>query len=268
MEKKNRNVVVFDSGIGGLNLLYECAYRVRGVDYYYVSDSKHMPYGNRDREEILSLTLKALAVVDALNPIALVLACNTVTANCIKSLRAKYAFPVIGVQPAIKSVSSLSDNCLILATNATVESQEFNSLIGRYGATNCIVKGCDNLAKYVEDNVLNLPDVLPQGLLPDVKPDCVVLGCTHYTYISNQISQYYNCPVIDGTGATADHFAKIIGTVGHQTPLLGKIVHFGRNTVNITFLGADNDRNSQIFKIIIKNKCFRGSNNFIKFKKN
>lgn len=260
--------MVFDSGIGGLNLLYECALRVKGVDFYYVSDSRHMPYGNRKREEILALTLKALEVVDTLKPVALVLACNTVTANCIKSLRAKYPFPVIGVQPAIKSVFSLSDNCLILATNATVESREFNRLIDRYGATNCVVRGCDNLAKYVEDNVLNLPTSIPEGLLPDVQADYVVLGCTHYSYISHQISQYYNCPVIDGIGATADHFAKIVGTGDHLAPLLGKNVHFGKNKVNITFLGVDSERNSQIFKIIIKNKCFRVSNNFINIKKN
>lgn len=267
MEKKNKKVVVFDSGIGGLNLLYECVKRVRGVDYYYVSDSEHMPYGNRDREEILSLTLNALKVVDELNPAALILACNTVTANCIDVLRARYFFPVVGVQPAIKNVSALSDNCLILATKATVKSIEFNKLVGRYGGTNCIIKGCDRLAKYVEDNVLNLPDVIPDGLLPDLKADCVVLGCTHYSFISSQISRHYSCPVIDGTGATADHFSKIIGTVGHFSPLLGKIGHFANKTANITFIGRDYERNSQIFKIIIKNKCSIVSQSFIKIKK-
>lgn len=254
MEKKKRSVVVFDSGIGGLNLLYECAVRVTDVNYFYVSDSKHMPYGNKSREEILQLTLSALKVVDGLKPVALVLACNTVTANCIERLRARYSFPVIGVQPAVKSVSSLFDNCLILATNATVKSDEFNRLINGYGATNCVVKGCDSLAKYVEDNIFNLPKTLPDGLLPDVKADCVVLGCTHYSFIARQISQFYGCPVIDGTGGTADHFAKIVGTNNHLSPLLRKKSHFGIKMANITFLGDDNEKNSQIFKVIIKNK--------------
>ncbi|MGN1104606.1 MAG: glutamate racemase [Candidatus Coproplasma sp.] len=264
---KKRKVVVFDSGIGGLNLLYECARRVRGADYYYVSDSEHMPYGNKEKEEILALTLNALKVVDDLKPDALILACNTVTANCIEVLRARYPFPVIGVQPAIKNVSALCDNCLILATNATVKSFEFNKLVDRYGGTNCIVKGCDKLAKYVEDNILNLPDTIPAELLPDVKADCVVLGCTHYTYLADRISAYYSCPVIDGTGATADHFSKILGTVGHFSPLLGTVGHFANKKVNITFIGPDFERNSQIFKIIIKNKCSNVSQSFIKIKK-
>ncbi|MGN0812850.1 MAG: glutamate racemase [Candidatus Coproplasma sp.] len=267
MEIKKRNVVVFDSGIGGLNLLYECALRVRWVDYYYVSDSEHMPYGNRSREEILTLTLNALKAAEKLNPAALVLACNTVTANCIDVLRARYAFPVIGVQPAIKSVSALCDNCLILATNATVNSEEFKKLLYKYNKVNVNVKGCDGLAKYVEENIFNFPDTIPQGLLPDVKVDCVVLGCTHYSFISSQISAYYACPVMDGIGATADHFAKILGIDDHLTPLLGKNRHFSSKTVNITFLGADNEKNSQIFRTIIKNKRLNMSDNFIKIKK-
>lgn len=267
MVSKKANVVVFDSGIGGLNLLYECALRVRDVDYYYISDSRNMPYGNRGRDEITSLTLNALSVIEKLHPIAVVIACNTVTANCIDVLRMKYPFPIIGVQPAIKSVSSLCDNCLILATNATVKSEEFNNLIARYKGTNCFIEGCDNLAKYVEDNIFNLPDSIPDGLLPDVEPDCVVLGCTHYSFISRQISSHYGCPVIDGIGATADHFAKIIGIIDHSTPLLGKIGHFTSNSVNITFLGQDNEKNSQLFETILKNKHLNTSNSFIKIKK-
>ncbi|MGN0823996.1 MAG: glutamate racemase [Candidatus Coproplasma sp.] len=266
MVGKRKSVVVFDSGIGGLNLLYECALRVRDVDYYYVSDSYNMPYGNRNRDEILSLTLNALKVVDKLNPIALILACNTVTANCIKSLRARYSFPVIGVQPAIKSVMGISDNCLILATNATVKSPEFNRLLKIYNMPCACAKGCDELAKYVEDNIVNLPDNLPEELLPDVKADCVVLGCTHYAFVKRQIAAKYKCAVIDGIGGTADHFAKILGTDDHLTPLLGKNSHFHNKTVNLTFLGGDFEKNSQIFKSIYINNCLKMSNNYIKFK--
>lgn len=267
MVKKKRNVVVFDSGIGGLNLLYECAVRVREVDYYYVSDSANMPYGNRSREEILALTLNALKSAEALNPVALVLACNTVTANCIESLRARYAFPVIGVQPAIKSVAGLTDNCLILATNATVKSDEFNRLLSKYDLSNVSVRGCDDLAKYIEDNVFNLPKLLPDGLLPDVEADCVVLGCTHYAFVKSQIAAKYGCSVIDGIGGTADHYAKILGTVDHLTPFLGEISHSNKKAVNITFLGDDFEKNSQIFRNIYKNNCLKLSDNFINLKK-
>ncbi|MGN1061075.1 MAG: glutamate racemase [Candidatus Coproplasma sp.] len=266
MATRRKCVVVFDSGIGGLNLLYECACRVRDVDYYYVSDSANMPYGNRGREEILSLTLNALKAAEELKPVALVLACNTVTANCISNLRERYSFPVIGVQPAIKSVAGASDNYLILATNATVNSPEFNGLLYKYNASHACVRGCDGLAKYIEDNVFNLPEKLPDGLLPDVKADCVVLGCTHYAFVKKQIESHYGCGVIDGIGGTADHFAKILGTVDHSAPLLGKIRHFGNKVVNITFLGGDFEKNSQIFTKTYINNCLKMSNNFIKFK--
>lgn len=267
MVKQLRRVVVFDSGIGGLNLLCQCIRRVPDADYYYVSDSANMPYGNKSREEILSLTLNALKVVEDIKPCALVLACNTVTANCITTLRQKYTFPIIGVQPAIKSAVLSSDSCLILATNATVNSPEFKKLINIYNMSGACAIGCDGLAKFVEENVFKLPASIPDGLLPEVYADCVVLGCTHYTFVKRQIERKYGCGVIDGIEATADHFCKILGTVDHFAPRIGKNRHFGLKTVNLTFVGGNCERNSQVVKQIIINNRFNMSNIFIKIKK-
>ncbi len=256
MVKRKRSVVVFDSGIGGLNLLYECASRVKDADYYYVSDSGNMPYGNKSKQEILSLTLNALKVVEEVELSALVIACNTVTANCITELRAKYSCPVIGVQPAIKCAVQLSDNCLVLATNATVNSTAFKKLLNIYKMSGACAIGCDELARYVEDNIFNLPTVIPEGLLPKAQTDCVVLGCTHYAFIKRQISAKYGCQVIDGIGGTADHFAKILGINIHFAPHAGTVIHLGAKKPKIAFLGGNSEKNSQIFEQIYKNKRF------------
>ncbi len=252
MEKRSRCAVVFDSGIGGLNLLYECAKRVSGIKYYYVSDGGNVPYGNRSREEILALTLKALDGIENLKPSALVIACNTVTANCISHLRLRFNFPVVGIQPAVKQAAQTGGRCLVLATKATVASPSFMHLLKSTENLDALAVGCAGLAEYVEDNIFNLPDELPEGLLPDEKVDCVVLGCTHYTFVKRQIADKYACPVLDGTGATADHFAKIVGTVDHFAPLLGKLDHFGEKRLNMTFLGVNSEKNAQIFNHIIK----------------
>ncbi|MDE7083895.1 MAG: glutamate racemase, partial [Clostridia bacterium] len=78
MEKRSSgrstSVVVFDSGIGGLNLLCACAASVPCAQYYYISDGAHVPYGNRPPEEILRLTLAALDGINDLKPSALVVA--------------------------------------------------------------------------------------------------------------------------------------------------------------------------------------------------
>lgn len=259
-----RRVVVFDSGIGGLNVLYGCVCRVPSINYYYISDSGNVPYGNKTKEEITQLTLNALKVVDEIKPSALVVACNTVTANCIELLRSKYSFPVIGVQPAIKTALKTHDDCLILATASTVQSEAFSELMLKYGNAHVRACACVGLADYIENNVLNLPNELPDGLLPEANPSCVVLGCTHYSFAKEQIAAKYGCVVEDGVGPVCDHFAKMLGTVSHFLPPLGKIDHLGEKMSNITFLGSNSGKNSQIFKSLNKNKCSKMLNLIIK----
>lgn len=252
MEKRSRCAVVFDSGIGGLNLLSECSKRIRGIRYYYISDGDNMPYGNKSGEEILALTLKALEGIGELKPLALVIACNTVTANCIGELRARLPYPVVGIQPAVKQAAEFGGKCLVLATNATVASRSFIGLVRATKNLEAEVVGCRGLAEYIDKNIFNLTGELPEELLPDAAPDCVVLGCTHYTFVKKQIGEKYGCPVFDGTGATADHFAKIVGKNNHFAPLLGKNDRFDLKQANITFLGKNFERNSQIFNQFFK----------------
>lgn len=252
LKGERRCAVVFDSGIGGMNLLHACAIRVPDIDYYYVSDSENVPYGNREREEIYSLTVNALKAVEGLNPSALVIGCNTVTAACIKELREKYPFPVVGIQPAIKQAALCGGKCLVLATNTTVASAAFNSLLARYQNSEISAVGCGELAAFIEKNILSLPYTLPEGLLPEATVDCVVLGCTHYSFVKEQIKRKYKCPILDGTGATADRFAKILGIVDHQAPLLGIAEHFRFKRGNIVFVDNNKCNYKQIYKNLFK----------------
>lgn len=250
--KFDRNVVVFDSGIGGLNLLYECVVRVPDLNYYYISDNANVPYGNKSAEEVFRLTRESLKDIERLNPAALVVACNTVTALCIDRLRASYGFPVFGIQPAIKQAANHGGRCLILATEATVRSASFKNLVARFGNQQTSVHACKTLAAYIEENVLNLPDELPANLLPPKCADSVVLGCTHYSYIKKQIERRYKCPVYDGMAGTADHFAQILGMNDHRQSFLGVADHLANFKLNLTFLSGNTNRNRLIFDNILK----------------
>lgn len=248
------NVVVFDSGIGGLKLLYECVKKVPAAHYYFISDNKNVPYGNRPSEEVYRLTLKALKGIERLSPLALVVACNTVTANCIDKLRKKYSFPVIGIQPAVKQAAVVGGTCLVLATQATVKSQSFTKLVSRFPNLNAKIIGCKQLADYVEQNILNLPENLPESLLPRFSCDSVVLGCTHYAFVRRQIERVYRCPVFDGFAGTANHFAEIVGMSDHFKDFLGIFDHQEDVLSKVTFYRGDNAKNLQIFnKILSKN---------------
>lgn len=257
MEKQSagqtKSVVVFDSGIGGLNLLCACAARVPHAHYYYISDNENVPYGNRPPEEITRLTLSALEGVEELSPAALVVACNTVTANCIDDLRRKFSFPVVGIQPAVKPAAARGGRCLVLATNATVNSAAFLNLVKRYAPADTTAVGCESLAAYVEQNVLSLPEELPEELLPDVEADSVVLGCTHYTFVKRQIEARYKCPVFDGTEGTAAHFSEIMGTTDHSYTKNGDFRPPTEKQLKITYKCRNCDRYAQIVKCLFSN---------------
>ena len=237
----NPLVCFFDSGIGGLTLLAQCVKKLPRVNFTYFADNYRMPYGNLTREQILSYVDEIFQKIQKLEPAAAVVACNTVTAQCIEWLRNKYAFKIIGIQPAVKPAVSANKRCLVLATPATVESSALKELIKKTGG-NVTVKACPELAEYVEKEIFvcSVKDVT--NLLPSVKTDSVVLGCTHYSFIKDVIKEFYNCPVFDGNEGTANHLCEILGICDHLTPRAQKI----------TFSGGDVTKNRAVFNTLLK----------------
>ena len=133
----NGYIVFFDSGVGGLTLLAECARRFPGEDYLYYGDNANAPYGGRSGEEILSLVRAAFGGICAAFPVrAAVISCNTATAVCIDALRAELPFPVVGVEPALRPAVRFAagGEVLLLATRATLGSTRVGRLIASCGS--------------------------------------------------------------------------------------------------------------------------------------
>lgn len=242
MEKVlNPTVCFFDSGIGGLCLLYECVRKLPDVDFTYFADNANVPYGALDKKTLIAKTDNIFSQIEKLNPQAAVVACNTVTANCIEFLRNKYNFEIIGIQPAIKPAAEVGGRCLVLATPSTAKSNALLNLLNKFGKNNTEIYANGRLASYIEEKIdnLNYNDVV--RLLPDKKYQSVVLGCTHYVYIKDIVEKFYNCPVFDG----------IEGTANHLCEKLGKTDHRGARRQKITFVGGYEDKNRMIFRRLI-----------------
>lgn len=255
--KDNIAVAFFDSGIGGLNLLKECASALPQATFYYLADNYNVPYGSKSKEEMLALVKSKLSLLSDVELSAAVVACNTVTANCIEELRAEYSFPIIGIQPAIKPAAEYGGKCLVLATCATVNSRSFKDLLasveGKYD-TRFSVHPCEGLADYIENNLFNIDEEKIKDLLPKAEVDSVVLGCTHYAYIKDIIKEIYNCRIFDGISGTTAHLLKIIGIGAHICARNGIDDHIALKKSNITFLGGDFNKNAQIYACISKSK--------------
>ena len=94
-------VCLFDSGVGGLSVLFKCREILPSRKFIYYGDNVRAPYGNLPPEAICGYVSEAAEELAGYFPPALVLACNTAEACCGESLRKKYPFPVLGACPPV-----------------------------------------------------------------------------------------------------------------------------------------------------------------------
>ena len=228
MGEKGKVVGVYDSGIGGMTLLAECRRLLPQQNFYYLGDNANAPYGGKTKAELLTLARRAFDYFLYLHVSAVVVACNTVTTECIEELRAEYPFPVIGAEPALRSAIDCK-KLLVLATEATLRSEEFRRLKAeRKGETVCFAP--QKLVPEIERNAPFLEKIGIADHLPKISCDGVVLGCTHYVYLKKTISEFYNAPCFDGNEGTAKQLKKVLFS--------SKINYVeGAKNGNLTFLG-------------------------------
>lgn len=248
--QNNLKVVIFDSGIGGLNVLKSCLQKYPALHCIYAADNARVPYGNRSREEVFALTSRVLDGAMSHSPAAIVVACNTVTAECITVLRRRYPVPVVGMQPAVKPAARVGGRCLVLATKATASSDNFKKLVND-NFPSATVFASSKLAEYVEKNIYNLPQTLPEELLPTGYFDSLVLGCTHYIFVSQQLKKRYLCRIFDGVDGTVTRLGKILGIADHQAGFSGISDHCEDIIGRVCFFNGDIDRNRQVLMSIL-----------------
>ncbi len=251
----SRPVCFFDSGIGGLNLLCECAVKLPATNFIYFADNYNVPYGSFSQEKLLSTADAFFCKMREYYPSAAVIACNTVTAQCADYLRAKYNFPIIGIQPAVKPAAISAKNCVVLATPATVSSKSLNELIARCGNGVTGAVACPDLAGYIEKNVFCLDESELNGYLPEIDADAVVLGCTHYSFIKEIIRARYRCAVYDGVEGTAQRLVSILEKNGEinkrdLNEAEKSTVNLSENNRKIRFIGGDEIKNRRVFELL------------------
>ena len=183
---------VFDSGVGGLSILDEALRQLPDHDYLYFADSANAPYGERTPEWITERSLAACEFLVGAGCQAIVVACNTATAEAIQRIRSELkTIPVIGVEPGIKPAALQSQKGIVgvLATEATLKSDKFNSLLTTL-PENCrfIRQAGAGLVPLIESGQLHAPEtaaLLAQHLQPMLNAgvDTLVLGCTHYPFL-------------------------------------------------------------------------------------
>ncbi|MEI7256882.1 glutamate racemase [Dickeya dadantii] len=193
-------VLVFDSGVGGLSVYDEVRKLLPDLHYIYTFDNEAFPYGEKPEQFIIERVVSIVDAVEKQHPLSLVIiACNTASTISLPALRARFNFPVVGVVPAVKPAAKLTRNGVVglLATRATVQRPYTHELISRF-ANDCqiLLLGSAELVQWGEAKLQGetVPeDVLRKILKPWLKlpepPDTVVLGCTHFPLLSEELQQ-------------------------------------------------------------------------------
>lgn len=213
---KNSKIGIFDSGVGGSTVLREIIKILPNEDYIYYSDSINNPYGDKTESEIINICNNITKYLLTRKCKVIVIACNTACAIAIEWLRKKYPkIKFIGIEPAYKMVHDYSFDAetLIMATKGTIESEKFNMLYNKYNNHKTYLMPCVGLADIIEEgNKERLHKYLNDNLKQyNNKIKNVVLGCTHYPIIKNEISNVLeNVTFFDGSKGLAMHLKEVL----------------------------------------------------------
>ncbi len=184
---------ILDSGIGGVTVLREILKQNIHAKFIYYSDSKNNPYGDKSEDEVYSIVKTIVDYLLDKGCVAIVLACNTASAICVKRLREEYPDTLfIAIEPAYKMVHDYNPNgkTLVMATEGTINSEKFLTLFNKYDNHKTILLPCKGLAELIEEgNEVKIDRYLDDNLskYKDIDIDNVVLGCTHYPLIKKNI---------------------------------------------------------------------------------
>ncbi|MEM5385452.1 glutamate racemase [Paraburkholderia phymatum] len=221
-------VGIFDSGLGGLSVLRAVRAQLPGEAIIYVADSLYAPYGERDDDFIADRTLAIGEWLVAQGAKALVVACNTATAQSIALVREKLPIQLIGVEPGVKpaALQSRSRVAGVLATQVTLRSARFQALLERHAA-DCrfLCQPGHGLVQAVERCDIGSPELralLESYLQPmlEAGADTLVLGCTHYPFLDAAIRDIAGdrLALIDTSIAIARQLERVLGQQGLRSP--------------------------------------------------
>lgn len=194
---KKNPIGIFDSGIGGITIYEEIHNLLPNENIVYLADSKNAPYGEKSQQEIIEFSVKNTEFLLKKKCKLIVVACNTASTNAVKYLRDNYKVPFIRVQPAIKpaALNSKTKTVGILATNGTLKSDLLYETSQKFAQGIRVIEQVgEGLVTLIESGKIyssEMTSLLKKYLHPMLEEniDYLVLGCTHYPFLTPQIQK-------------------------------------------------------------------------------
>jgi len=214
---------IFDSGIGGLTVAKAIKTEMPKASLVYFGDTAHLPYGDKSPASIRHYSARITQFLLSHHCNALVIACNTASAHAYKTVKdiAGPNIPVFNViDPVVETISEKYSNQKIgiIATKGTIKTRVYPNRIKKANASIKVAsKSTPLLAPMIEEGFFNntiskavINSYLNARELKKIK--ALVLGCTHYPLIYNEVDNYFNGEVniINSASVVAKHIKKTL----------------------------------------------------------
>lgn len=198
MLDKNSPIGVFDSGVGGLTVAREIMKQTPDEKIIYFGDTARVPYGSKSKDTVTKYTRQIIRFLRTHDVKALVIACNTMSANALEEIEKEIDIPIIGVvKPGARVAASVTVNKRIgvIATDGTINSGMYERFISNIDPEITVFgKACPLFCPLVEEEMLDDPvtDEMARrylSVLLEKDIDTLILGCTHYPLLTPAISK-------------------------------------------------------------------------------
>ena len=234
----DRPIGMFDSGFGGLTVARAVIDVMPAEDLVYVGDTGRYPYGPRAAAEVREFAREiAWSLVREHDVKAIVVACNTASAAAFSELSRELPVPVVSVvEPGARALSltTRSRRVAVIGTVGTISSGAYQRALADIDETlELTATACPGFVEFVErgqttgDEVMLLAERLLAPVI-EADVDALLLGCTHYPFLSRVISEVMGSGVV--LVSSADETAFALARMLNDTGLASRSVGKGKHT--------------------------------------
>lgn len=199
LKERNKAIGLLDSGVGGLTVVREIFKLMPAEDLIYYGDTLHLPYGPKDLNLVQSYVEKIIEyLLTVKNVKAVIIACNTATSAALDYVRDKFEIPIFGViksAAAEAAVLTRNNKIAVIGTEGTIKSRAYQKAVKNYKKEAAVfAEACPEFVKLVEEGKFRGAEVSAAAnyyLSPLLKVgiDTLILGCTHFPYLSPALAE-------------------------------------------------------------------------------
>lgn len=234
---------IFDSGVGGLTVLKSLYKHFPNENFIYLGDTARLPYGGKSQQTIQRYSFENASYLQELGIKALVIACNTATALAKEHLECNFPFPIVDViAPTVTRAFSATKtgHIAILGTKGTIRSNKIQEALLHKATENgkflhLYPIFCPLFVPFIEEQMVEHPSmslIIDEylGRLKGTLVDSVILACTHYPLLKEQLKNYLGNQIslIDSGEPTAQELLEVL-----QKHSLLRPVHYDTKTKGV-----------------------------------